>query len=297
MIRKKEGFEGELAIILPPKVVGQFSNKPISGELYITDMGYYPKAKYHYRERPKGAEEHILIHCVEGKGEAKVEGRHYQVHPNEFLVIPAGLRHTYRAHADQPWTIYWMHFKGKQARPLSQRLYELVIAQKNKVMYDETHVDVFQQIYQVLQQGYGRENMEYIALTLPYYFSAFLFNDRFNRIPGQPMDDLSYKVIQFLQDHIDKAISLKEIADHVHFSVSYFSNIFHKKTGYSPIEYFNHLKIQKACQLLQFTDKRIYEVALAIGIQDPYYFSRLFTAHMGVSPKRYRNQWSILAKP
>src|SRR5690606_40995788 len=63
--------------------------------------------------------------------------------------------------------------------------------------------------------------------------------------------------------------------------------------GYSPIEYFNHLKIQHACQLLQFSDRRIFEIALAIGIEDPYYFSRLFSTQMGISPKQYRKQWTL----
>ena len=47
-----------------------------------------------------------------------------------------------------------------------------------------------------------------------------------------------------------------------------------KKTGYSPVIYFNHLKIQHACQYLQFTTLRVNEIALKLGIEDPYYFSR-----------------------
>lgn len=41
---------------------------PLISDLYITDIGYYPKAHYHFRERPEGCSQNILIYNVEGKG-------------------------------------------------------------------------------------------------------------------------------------------------------------------------------------------------------------------------------------
>lgn len=71
---------------------------------------------------------------------------------------------------------------------------------------------------------------------------------------------------------------------------AHFSVTFKKKTGFSPIEYFNHLKMQKASQYLLFTNLRIKEIAQEVGIEDPYYFSRLFTKIMGISPVHYREK-------
>ena len=48
------------------------------------------------------------------------------------------------------------------------------------------------------------------------------------------------------------------------------------------------LKVQKACQYLLFTDLRIKEIANKLGIEDQYYFSRMFTKIMGMSPVAYR---------
>ena len=91
-----------------------------------------------------------------------------------------------------------------------------------------------------------------------------------------------------MQQNLSYPISLDNIAQSAHLSVSFFSKKFKQDTGYAPIEYFNHLRIQKSCQLLHFTDLRINEVALKIGIEDPFYFSRLFKQQMGVSPVKYR---------
>jgi AraC-like DNA-binding protein len=87
-------------------------------------------------------------------------------------------------------------------------------------------------------------------------------------------------------------LTLEEIARQVNLSPSHFSFIFKKKTGFSPIEYFNHLKIQKACQYLLFTDLRIKEISSELGIDDQYYFSRLFTKVMGFAPNDYREKRS-----
>ena len=55
-----------------------------------------------------------------------------------------------------------------------------------------------------------------------------------------------------------------------------------------PIDYFLHLKMQKACQLLFSQDMKIKQVALQLGYEDQYYFSRIFKKYMGMSPEQYR---------
>ena len=69
MVRKKEGFQGQKAIVIPRKILSRLcAHNNVIGNMYITDIGYYPKAKFHYRERLHGADQHILIYCLEGRG-------------------------------------------------------------------------------------------------------------------------------------------------------------------------------------------------------------------------------------
>ena len=96
--------------------------------------------------------------------------------------------------------------------------------------------------------------------------------------------------IEYMQQHLDVSLTLEQMASSINLSVSHYSSIFRKKTGYSPVVYFNHLKIQHACQYLQFTTLRINEISSKLGIEDPYYFSRMFTKIMGISPQEYRNK-------
>lgn len=102
--------------------------------------------------------------------------------------------------------------------------------------------------------------------------------------------DTAAIAIDYMQQHVSGKLTLSDMAAHVNLSASHFAAVFQKKTGFAPIEYFNHLKIQRACQHLQFTDERIKEISAALGIEDSYYFSRLFKKMIGVSPAQYRER-------
>ena len=52
--------------------------------------------------------------------------------------------------------------------------------------------------------------------------------------------------------------------------------------------YFNRLKVNRACQLLETTDLKVNQICTMVGIDDSYHFSRVFTKIVGVSPKKYR---------
>ncbi|MBV4004894.1 helix-turn-helix transcriptional regulator, partial [Bacteroides thetaiotaomicron] len=58
--------------------------------------------------------------------------------------------------------------------------------------------------------------------------------------------------------------------------------------AFSCCVYFNLLKMQQACLLLDTTDMKINQICYKIGIEDTYYFSRLFSKIMGMSPREYR---------
>lgn len=66
--------------------------------------------------------------------------------------------------------------------------------------------------------------------------------------------------------------------------------MFKQQTGHSPLGYFNLLKINLACRLLASTGMKVNQICHKVGIEDCYYFSRLFAKTMGMSPKQYRHE-------
>jgi AraC-like DNA-binding protein len=81
---------------------------------------------------------------------------------------------------------------------------------------------------------------------------------------------------------------LREIACHVGYSLSRFNALFTEKTSYSPMVYYNQLKIQRACSYLQFSDLKLKEIAFRLGYYDPFHFSKAFKQEMEITPREYR---------
>jgi AraC-like DNA-binding protein len=291
-IRKKEGFTGQKSIVLPNLVIDNLSSNPINGLLYATAIGFYPHAANHYRQRKQGSSENILIYCIAGKGKCKIENKHYTITPNQFLAVPMGLAHTYVADKDDPWTIYWIHFKGDGGFHLAKSLYEKLIIGDNMIYINKTRNNLFDELYKNLQLGYGKSTVGYASILLWQILGSFLYDERFGASMMQQQSNPVEKAMTFISENIQRRLTLEIISHHANLSVSHFSMLFKTKTGYTPVEYINHLKIQIACQNLQFTNLRIKEIAELSGIEDSYYFSRLFNSIMGVSPTQYRLQFS-----
>jgi len=291
MLHKKQGFEGQKAIVIPRKILREkCSTHSLIKNLYITDIGFYPKAQGHYRERAQGSDQHILIYVLNGKGYVEIKKEKYELNPGDFIFIPAKVSHLYYSDEKVPWSIHWVHFSG----PLSHEIIDIMLLHHKSlrapVDLSDRRAQLFNELYLNLERGYSMENLYYVNMTFQHFLSSFIFNSRFNQVHIDSMEDAVNSSINFMQEHLDKTLSLKTIADKVCLSSSHYTFLFKQKTGFTPIEYFNHLKIQKACQFLLFTDKRVKEIADHVGINDPYYFSRLFTKLMGISPAEYRTR-------
>ncbi|SFO77405.1 transcriptional regulator, AraC family [Chitinophaga sp. YR627] len=290
-LKKREGFEGQQLIVVPRKISADFlTQDPITRQLYITDIGYYPKARYHYIKRPAGISQHIIIYCIEGKGWIEIDKKRVDILPSQFVIIPANTPHKYMSEEEEPWTIYWIHFKGEISAYIVGLILQRAKNFRLHLTYNENRIRLFEDICINLQKGYGDDNLRYVNMIFNHFLSSLLYEEKFNHSDQEERQDIIGQTITMMQEKLDKLITLQEFSQYAGLSVSHFSAVFREKTGYSPIEYFNHLKIQKACQYLLFSAATVKEIAARLGVEDQYYFSRMFSKLMGMSPSEYRNR-------
>lgn len=110
MLKLREGFKGQRIIVLPKFLVEEFQKDRFASNLYLTDIGYYPNAEYHFCHRENGAGEYIFVFCQQGGGWLEMEGVKHAIGRNQFFVIPPGVKHSYGADKANPWSIYWLFF-------------------------------------------------------------------------------------------------------------------------------------------------------------------------------------------
>ena len=95
--------------------------------------------------------------------------------------------------------------------------------------------------------------------------------------------------LRFIQENYSENISLETIAANSVVDPSHLSRTFKKETGEAVTDCINRTRIEKAKELLAFTNMLAYEVAEAVGFKDPAYFSLVFKKFTGVSPKEFKN--------
>lgn len=289
--KKRDGFAGELLISIPQNVLAGAIQKGqiLPHQLYVSHIGYFPKALYHYCQRPQGCVDNILFYCVQGKGYYTLDGHTFTLNPNQYVIVPATDKPLiYWSDTEDPWSIYWVHFTSDALQAFN-RAYHIVPEQGPQyIPHNEKGIRIWEEMYENLSRGYSPENLMNTNLCLYHLIATFVFSQQQNQNSSSPEKAIIRETIDYMKNNLDKTIRIEDFADLNKYSVSHFSKLFRLTTGMSPIEYFIHLKMQKACQLLYTEDSRVKQIAALLGYDDPYYFSRLFKKYMNTSPETYR---------
>jgi two-component system response regulator YesN len=102
--------------------------------------------------------------------------------------------------------------------------------------------------------------------------------------------DLFDEIKAFITENYRMDISLSTISERFYISPFYFCQVFKKRTGQTFLGYITAIRMQKARELLSTSNQMIYEIAEAVGFQNPKYFSRVFEKSSGCKPSEYRSK-------
>ena len=100
--------------------------------------------------------------------------------------------------------------------------------------------------------------------------------------------NLLFAIDGYINKHISEKIKLQDVADSVNVSSSHFCRLIKEEMNCTFTEYLNHVRVERAKELLQRTDMSLVEIALATGFTDQSYFTRVFRMRTGVSPRAFR---------
>ena len=99
------------------------------------------------------------------------------------------------------------------------------------------------------------------------------------------------RVMRYINEHYQqKNLSVKQIAAELYITPTYLSSLFKRKTGNTLGEYLTKVRMERSVQLLSDLRLKTYEVALAVGYEDPSYFAKVFKKEYGIAPSEYRER-------
>ena len=95
--------------------------------------------------------------------------------------------------------------------------------------------------------------------------------------------------VDYIYSHIKERITIADLAAYTGLSESYLSRVFKQNLGVSISDYIREKKIEKAQNLLRFSDFSYVEIANYLSFSSQSHFIQTFEHYIGMTPKQYRN--------
>jgi len=99
------------------------------------------------------------------------------------------------------------------------------------------------------------------------------------------------KAVDYIENNLDKSMTLEELASAANFSKFHFNRLFHSFTGETPFRFIMRLRLERAAALiLAGGQKSITDISFRCGFQDVAVFSRNFKSFFGIPASKYKNE-------
>jgi AraC-like DNA-binding protein len=280
--RVAHGFARERLTVLPRSTALRMTHDGPLSDLLVTDAGWFPEAADHYRERPRGAPEVIVILCSAGSGWCRIADTTFRVGVGDVVVIPAHTPHRYGATADSPWTIWWLHLTGRRAQALAAAVSPAGGVVQRKVHFTRA-LQLADETIRFMERGASPECLQ-AAAGCAWHLMGLLAWGAAPAVPA-PVE----RALAAMADRTGSTVTVAELAALVNLSPSHFAAVFRKATGTSVLHHFIALKMAVAREMLE-AGRPVGAVAQGLGFRDTFYFSRQFSRFHGISPSSYRDE-------
>jgi len=238
----------------------------------------------------KKPDTYALYFVIKGKGTYTLAGNKFQVREGSIFAIYPGTEIKCRSDTKDPWSLITISFDGADARLLliaggfqpktPVRHLERTIAEQAVLICAALSRFSVQTIFGSIQ-----------ATAFMYTLMALLAKsaswDHTDIPPGWAGALHFQKAVKYIAENYSKPITVKDISAFVGVTYNRLYRIFMEQNLMPPQQYLTEFRIRQGCNLLKNRTYSIKEIAYAVGIEDPLYFSKVFKQFVGQSPTAY----------
>lgn len=238
-----------------------------------------------------------FFYVVSGEMIATVNTKKYRISEGEYILVPPMLYHGMNP-ADCYATGITVSFDaenypinvfcGKLPPFGKQLLTNIVNIYANNVETSELRAKVLPDIRNEKNYGYShtlKVNTENLMLII---LQDYMNSIRNIDVRLKSDNEVAENTRRYLELHFKENPSLREISDHLHYSVSYVCKKFRQKYDASVTDYILKLKIYESLKLIEQNNLSLREISDELGFNGIAYFSRTFKKIVGTTPSSYR---------
>lgn len=227
------------------------------------------------------------IFCIiKGTFHYKVLGQSGQAEFGDVILCPPNIPLKRRALTPLQFHFFQFSYKGIQEEQMPVGLLKLKEKDRLISTYERLKDIAFNE---------SLHSKKWKAHLLSDIFQTYSMENQLVNIEDEPKinDSIINKSLLYLHEHAFSDMSIKKLASLLNLSPVQFTRRFQASVGVPPIDYLTSIRLRKARTLLLEKDYTIEDIALQCGYNNGFYFSRIFTKKMKMSPSQFRRTHKI----
>lgn len=229
----------------------------------------------------------LFQYTLEGCGYIEIEGTLHKLEKGTgFMVeIPSDHRYFFLEN-NSNWEILFIMFRPTNIEAEWQRVVSN-IGSVFSMSEDSSPIRFLKRIFASAAKNHITDGFR--ASAIVYEFVMELFRHQVSAKKAKQSWPLPVaEAASYMEASYQCLQSLEEIADKVNLSKYYFTRLYKKTTGYTPIEYLTKIRMEEAIRLLRETDMTMEAIAQELGYSTGSYFIKVFHQWIGISPGEFR---------
>lgn len=230
--------------------------------------------------------DHELVFVFGGNGVFTIEGKEYPATAGKLFYFYPGLVHQCETRGPDHVQFYAIHFSFRYNDSESKNC-RLPFNSVNVLPETAGIKGLFAELLQTWKLP-DVSHLWKCNILLEQLIFELLTVFRSNTIP-----DINHRrweqATAFIEEHLHEPLNISLLCRHLGIKDAMLYRIFHEVCGESPMDYVTRRRMDEARELLYTENCSIARIGQMIGIDDPYYFSRLFRKRVGLSPKEFRS--------
>lgn len=245
-----------------------------------------------------------LVYIEEGRATHVLNGNETTVKRGNYLIIDYGASHKYRSIGDGTVKVInclflpsFLDKSLKNCRKFSEVIGNYLIRIDSGMLTQNPSQTVFEdsdgKIYEIIKNMLDEYNVKskgYIEVMRANLIEIIVRTLR--RIMDTDREYTEDKVTacmkEYVHNHFSENLSLTDISGQLNYSLSYLSIKFKKDTGMNFNDYVQRYRVEQSCTMLKNSNKKIFDIAKAVGYNDLKYFNHVFKKIVGMTPYRFR---------